>query len=176
MKALLGNDKSYIVRLTLSLDVPYERLPPATPNTYLLSTTQDVLDWDKSEWFYTPCKSFANFTELRTLPPVSLEARTQQLAANVTQATFVYSSAPPRNPIVFFVHVRLVDASGFDVLPAVFTDNFFSLKPTESLAINITYDAAAHPDASVVYLSFNEQAGAASAAAAPSWRRAGPQA
>ena len=34
-----------------------------------LSTQDDVLDWNKSSWYNTPEKQYANLTSLRLLPP-----------------------------------------------------------------------------------------------------------
>ena len=43
-------------------------------NFYWLSTKDDVLDWDKSTWYYTPTQSFADYTQLQSLRPVTLSA------------------------------------------------------------------------------------------------------
>ncbi len=39
---------------------------PVSSNFYWLSTKPDVLDWDKSTWYFTPTKSFSDLTALKT--------------------------------------------------------------------------------------------------------------
>src|SRR5436309_8902134 len=41
-------------------------------NFYWLSTEDDQLDWQKTEWYYTPTKRHANLTALARLPQTSL--------------------------------------------------------------------------------------------------------
>ncbi|MGH9320923.1 MAG: hypothetical protein ACRD21_23310 [Vicinamibacteria bacterium] len=42
------------------------------PGLYWLSIRDDELDWDKTEWYYTPVKSHADLTALAELPPTKL--------------------------------------------------------------------------------------------------------
>jgi len=101
-------------------------------NFYWLSTQKDVLDWGKSSWFRTPCKFYADFTLLQTLPKVELkvshttEENTNGLASRVTVSN-------PSNVVAFFIHVRLVTgAAKKDVWPIYWDDNYFTLFPGES--------------------------------------------
>src|SRR4029077_17707359 len=41
-------------------------------NFYWLSTKDDVLDWQKSTWYYTPTSSYADMTQLQKLQPAKL--------------------------------------------------------------------------------------------------------
>src|SRR5262245_26246868 len=41
-------------------------------NFYWLSTTDDVLDWKNTKWFYTPTQRHADLTHLARLPPTTL--------------------------------------------------------------------------------------------------------
>ena len=43
-------------------------------NFYWLSTKPDVLDYGKSEWFFTPCKEWADLTALNELPPAAVQS------------------------------------------------------------------------------------------------------
>lgn len=58
---------TYFLRLTLSYGDDVD------DNIYWMSTTPDVLDWNDSNFFRTPCSSYANFTALEQLPPVQLK-------------------------------------------------------------------------------------------------------
>ena len=44
------------------------RARPVSRNFYWLSTKPETLDWDKSTWYHTPTKTFADFTALNQLP------------------------------------------------------------------------------------------------------------
>ncbi len=48
------------------------RQDPA-PSFYWLPAASDVLDWKKSEWFYTPTRRFADLTAVTRLPVAPLE-------------------------------------------------------------------------------------------------------
>jgi exo-1,4-beta-D-glucosaminidase len=44
-------------------------------NTYTLSPTPDILDWDNSTWYHTPVTSYANFTDLRNMPRAHVDVK-----------------------------------------------------------------------------------------------------
>jgi exo-1,4-beta-D-glucosaminidase len=46
-------------------------------NFYWLSTREDVLQWDKAEWYYTPTKVHADLTALASLPKTTLSVDAQ---------------------------------------------------------------------------------------------------
>ena len=48
---------------------------PISSNFYWLSAKDDVLDNANTTWFYTPNKEFADFTTLKQLSPVTIQAR-----------------------------------------------------------------------------------------------------
>ena len=161
MLATLGQGRVYFVRLRL-LDASGGALEP--PNTYALSTSPDVLEWDKSSWFDTPCSSYADLTDLRSLPRVDLASTATPLSSNVTRVHLALPSDAPS--VAFFARARLVDATGADVPSVRASDNFVTLRPGESADIDLAYDGAAVGPATVVVDVFNNVAGAGSVPAA----------
>ena len=119
-------------------------------NFYWLSTRPDVLDWAASNWYYTPLASTANFTALQNLPKVALKA-----AATFADAPGVkpgqgndeqVARVTVRNPgkdFAFLVRLRVMrGASGEEVLPAWWADNYFELWPGEKRAVAVRYRKA----------------------------------
>ncbi len=66
--AISGLTPSYFVRLALEDSAG----KTVSTNFYWLSTKPDDLDWEQSTWYYTPQKSFADFSALSSLAPVEL--------------------------------------------------------------------------------------------------------
>ena len=98
-------------------------------NFYWLSTKPDVLDEDKSEWFFTPNKSFADFTALTNLPKAAVRAALACApAAQGVDASVTLTNQGER--LAFFIEARLVSPkSGRTLLPVFWDDNYVSLPP-----------------------------------------------
>lgn len=108
-------------------------------NIYWLSTKPDVLDWERSDWYHTPTKSFADLTALKRLAPVDLKgtrASERRGAEGVTRVTI----ENPSRSLAFFVHLK-VDrgVGGEEVLPILWQDNYFPLLPGAKREITATY-------------------------------------
>jgi len=126
---------TYFVRLTLE-EAPGKK---ASSNWYWLSTKPDVLDWEKTEWFDTPTKSFADLTGLATLP----QAKLQGMATTVTEGKTTTTHVTVENrgeSLAFFIHLRLTQ-DGKEVLPILWEDNYFELMPGEKREIAGAYAA-----------------------------------
>ena len=50
---------------------------PIADNFYWLSGKPDVYDWEKTEWYYTPMKSSADFKPLNYLSPADVGINTK---------------------------------------------------------------------------------------------------
>jgi exo-1,4-beta-D-glucosaminidase len=111
-------------------------------NFYWLSTTQETLDWQKSNWYTTPTASFADYTALSQLPKVNLRvtSRTERKADDaVTHVTI----ENPSKSLAFFVRLKLSKGTGGEeVLPVVWQDNYVSLLPGERRELTATYRTA----------------------------------
>ncbi len=104
-------------------------------NFYWLSTKPETLDWDRSNWYYTPTKTYADFTALNQLPPVKLNVSFESKPG----ATTVTVMNPGRT-LAFGVHLKLANPSGEEILPVLWEDNYFALLPGETRQVTATYD------------------------------------
>lgn len=108
-------------------------------NVYWLTNTVDVLDWGKSTWYYTPCETFVNYTALSTLETAKMSVSTEQVytTAGAQKAYSVTLKNDAEVP-AFFIRLNLVDSSGDDVVPVMWTDNYVTLWPKETLTLQVT--------------------------------------
>ena len=108
-------------------------------NFYWLSTKDDVLDWQKSTWYYTPTSSYADMTQLQKLQPVKLAVSSRAARKEGDEIAHVRVSNPGRN-MAFFIHLQIKQkGSEQDVLPVIWQDNYFTLLPGESREVTATY-------------------------------------
>ncbi len=135
LPAISGLTKTYFVKLTLEDEAGGD----GSNNFYWLSTNPDVLNFAKSDWAVTPQTGFADMTALNTLPEASL-----QINALVPEGEHraVATIKNTGSGLAFMVHVRLVDAAGADVVPALWNDNYVTLLPGETRALGAEVDEA----------------------------------
>ncbi len=102
---------------------------------YWLSTKEDVLDYEASKklsWaFYTPTKSYADFTALDRLPKVELESDYQYTMDNEF-GKITLKLKNPSESIAFFNFLDVVDPKTQQpVLPIYWDDNYVTILPGE---------------------------------------------
>jgi exo-1,4-beta-D-glucosaminidase len=104
-------------------------------NFYWLSAKQDVPDFDKSEWYYTPLSEYADFGALQGLPNATLSAAIKVSdAGNDTAARVTVENTG--SGLAFLVRLRLLKGKGgAEVLPVFWDDNYISLLPGEKREI-----------------------------------------
>jgi exo-1,4-beta-D-glucosaminidase len=109
-------------------------------NFYWLSTKDDVLEPEKTRWYYTPVSSFADMSELKQLPMVRLSiAGERRYRSGVEVANVTVSN--PGSTLAFFIRLRIVQGrDGKEVAPALWEDNYFYLKPGQSRRITVRFD------------------------------------
>ncbi|KAI1106701.1 glycoside hydrolase family 2 protein [Jackrogersella minutella] len=113
-------------------------------NVYWLAKTIDTLDWENSDWFYTPVTQYANFTALNDLPAARVSvklARSSRRDSSNTKLRVVlknHSSVP-----AFFIRLNLADEEGNDILPVFWSDNYVTLWPHERLELEVDGRGAA---------------------------------
>ncbi len=133
---LQGLSKTYFVKLALENPAGQQ----VSSNFYWLSTHPDVSDWDASRWYYTPIKSYADFTGLKGLPEVKLKVSSWKFVTGAPVAELV-TLENPTSHLAFFVHLRLLKGKGGkEVEPVLWQDNYFELMPGEKRAISATYN------------------------------------
>jgi exo-1,4-beta-D-glucosaminidase len=118
----------------------------AVSNLYWLSTRPDLLDWDASKWFVTPAAQYADLTGLAALPPVDLDVD-HRLTPGDDGWTVDVTLANPSDDLAFFVELSLVGSrSGQLAAPILWSDNYVSLLPGETLEVHGSMPAHALPE------------------------------
>jgi exo-1,4-beta-D-glucosaminidase len=132
---LPGLTTTYFVRLGLhgSSD------EPTSENFYWLSTQADVLDWAKSDWYFTPVRRHADLTALARLPATSLDVSAEHTDAGLEGSARVrVSNTGPA--LAFQVRLKLTDGvGGPEILPVFWDDNYLALMPGESREVRASY-------------------------------------
>lgn len=104
-------------------------------NFYWLSSKPDVLDFPKSEWYFTPLTAYADFTALESLPKASVKAsiKSKETADEDESEVFVSNTG---TSIALLVRLRLLNSKdGEEILPVFWEDNYLSLLPGEKREI-----------------------------------------
>jgi exo-1,4-beta-D-glucosaminidase len=131
---LKGIGPTYFVRLDLT-DAAGK---PVSTNFYWLATRDDVLDFARTEWFYTPVKRHADLTALGRLPATTLEVAPVVDAAAGRGRVRVTNTG---SALAFQVRLKVSGADGRERLPVFWDDNYFALLPGESREIAVSYPA-----------------------------------
>jgi exo-1,4-beta-D-glucosaminidase len=135
LPAVEGLSKTYFLQLTLE-DSAGKRV---SSNLYWLSTQPDVSDWDKSNWYVTPIKTYADLTGLEKLPPVKVNVTSRSQHQGDNDVTHVTVENPTSN-LAFMAHLMLTKGQGGDeVLPILWEDNYFTLFPGEKRDVAARY-------------------------------------
>ncbi|ETS87415.1 Exo-beta-D-glucosaminidase [Pestalotiopsis fici W106-1] len=123
----------------LRLVLTNEENAAVSRNVYWLTSTVDTLDWENSDWYYTPVTNYTDFTALDALQPASLTVSTTE-CDNGYGAIVVLENLS--DVPAFFVNLNLVDAAGKDILPVTWTDNYVTLWPREKLEVQVNSPSA----------------------------------
>jgi exo-1,4-beta-D-glucosaminidase len=120
-------------------------------NLYWLPKKLDVLDHEKNYWVHTPTAEYADLSALRRLEPADVELS----ASLVDERTLRLELTNPLARLAFFMQLRLADAQGDDILPALYSDNYLSLVPGESkvVAVRLPGEGAFLPAGARIELS-----------------------
>jgi exo-1,4-beta-D-glucosaminidase len=115
---------------------------PLAENFYWLSTKPDVLDYTKNEWFFTPCKEWADLTALNGLAPAAVQAE-YGMSDQGGDKEITVTLRNPGKQIAFFIELSVRgDKSGRTIVPVFWDDNYVSLLPGASKTIRATFAAA----------------------------------
>jgi exo-1,4-beta-D-glucosaminidase len=111
-------------------------------NFYWLSTKQETLDWEKSNWYTTPTSSYADYSALSQLPKVKLKVTSQHDRKGDQSLTHVMLENPSK-AVAFFVRLKVTKgAGGEEILPVIWQDNYISLLPGEKRDVTAIYRSA----------------------------------
>lgn len=113
---------------------------PISSNFYWLSTKPDILDPDRSTWYYTPTKTFADYTSLKDLSPGQVVV-SGKIDKDGKEGSARITVENPGKQFAFFLSVRLVNQeSGEELLPVVLEDSYFSLLPGERKEVTAKFE------------------------------------
>ncbi|KAF2272636.1 glycoside hydrolase [Westerdykella ornata] len=120
-------------------------------NVYWLSAKEDELDWDNSTWYHTPVSSYANYTDLATMPLANLTVT----PSGASKLTLQNTSPIP----AVFIRLNLVDSAGDDIVPVRWSENYITLFPGEKMDVTVSYDVSSCWNARVQVSGRNVKAG-----------------
>ncbi|GAB2852090.1 glycoside hydrolase family 2 protein [Lentzea nigeriaca] len=130
-RVTLGSSRTYLVRLLLR-DASGNVVDR---NVYWLSSSPDTTDLGTSTWYHLPQTSYADFTGLASLPreKVSVSSTVTGTRADVTLTN-------NGNSVAFFTRVSIrKGAGGPEIAPALWTDNYVTLWPGETVTVSASY-------------------------------------
>lgn len=107
-------------------------------NLYWLSTREDVLDWKKTQWFYTPTRVHSDLSALSTLPATTL-AVTSRFDGGAGEGHAVVSLENTGKSVAFQVRLKAVDAKGEEILPVFWDDNYVTVFPGEKRDVKVAF-------------------------------------
>lgn len=107
-------------------------------NVYWLSSSLDKLDWDHSTWFYTPVSSWSDLKSLKNLETASVSVSVGAAASGSSTVTLKNQASVT----AFFVRLNLVNADGDDIVPVIWSDNYITLWPDETMELTVSHDSA----------------------------------
>ncbi|GKU20601.1 unnamed protein product [Fusarium langsethiae] len=103
-------------------------------NAYWLSRKNDMVDWSSTTWYVSDVKQFANFTALNQMDRAAITLTASGGKDSGKWKIRVKNTSPV--PAVF-VQLNLVDKNGDDVAPLTWSDNYFTLLPSEEIQVEL---------------------------------------
>jgi len=146
-RRLFGRDETRLAALSAAqrMRLALEELGPSFVKLgQLLSTRPDVLDWDKSDWYYTPVSQYAALSHLSTMPRAHVSATATSSARDhgeVETAVTLRNSSPGK-AAAFFLDLTVRGADSSPVQPVLWTDNEVTLFPGETVTVRARYRSA----------------------------------
>lgn len=135
-----GLSPTYLAKLVLT-DASGKEV---SRNVYWLSTQADVLDYARTDWYYTPTTAYADLKGLALMPKAKVSATgTTTTGPDGTSTTTVTVRSTGSGAVpALLTDVHLVNADGAPVLPVRWSDNQVSLWPGESTTLTAVYRTA----------------------------------
>ena len=94
-------------------------------NEYALARTEDVHDWEKSDWTGTPVMKHADLTPVGRMQPVSCQAVVKAVSGPEVQLTI----KNPSNRVAYLMRVVLKDRKGKVIDGVSYSDNYVTIVP-----------------------------------------------
>ena len=106
-------------------------------NVYWLSTKPDVLDFSKTDWYYTPLTATADYTALNALPKATVKATAKTNDGDGEPGARVLLENTGTG-IAFLVRLRILNEKDkSEILPVFWEDNYLVLLPGEKREVGV---------------------------------------
>ena len=99
-------------------------------NSYLLSSVEDITDWDNYNWIRTPLAQSADYKSLEHMKRADVSCEVKNTHSGLEVKLTNNSEA-----VAFFLRLSAKDMQGNMITPAYWSDNFISLKPGETRTV-----------------------------------------
>ena len=99
-------------------------------NSYLLSSVEDITDWDNYNWIRTPLAQSADYKSLEHMKQADVSCEVKNTHSGLEVKLTNNSEA-----VAFFLRLSAKDMQGNMITPAYWSDNFISLKPGETRTV-----------------------------------------
>ncbi|AXC14159.1 Beta-galactosidase [Acidisarcina polymorpha] len=119
-------------------------------NFYWVPSKLTEFAWEKTDYTHTPAVSHEDLTALRQLPKTKIESSLQV----EKDGTWRVNLHNPSTALAFQVSVDAVDATGQDMSPMPWSDNYVELMPGETRTLSAK-PPAANAGASIVVSGWN---------------------
>jgi exo-1,4-beta-D-glucosaminidase len=120
-------------------------------NFYVLPAKLADLQWDNSNYFYTPANTYADLRDLAQLPKAEVRA-----TARHGEGKGVVRLTNTGSGVAFFLHAVVVKpGTSEEIVPVFWSDNFVSLLPGESRELSYELPAFADGPVSVKLEGWN---------------------
>lgn len=130
-----GNSSLYFI----NLEIHDEKDRLICDNFYWVSAKEDTLNFNNSNWFYTPVKSYADLNGINNLTAVSLNYKEEYKQSGTDQKIKI-TLENNSDKIAFFIELKLVNVtSGRPILPVFWNDNYVSVLPHSKKIITGSY-------------------------------------
>lgn len=107
-------------------------------NVYWLSSKPDVLNWDESNWYYTPVTDYADFSKLESLPTATVKATVKNVKSGKGWTNAEVQLENKSKVPAVFVRVNVARPDG-DVTPVFWSDNYVTLWPKEKMTLAVSF-------------------------------------
>ncbi|KAJ5118233.1 hypothetical protein N7526_009870 [Penicillium atrosanguineum] len=140
-----GIDKiTDVAFLRLTLYDAKGKEPLLSRNVYWLSPKPDVLDRSKSNWYYTPVTTYANFSRLEQMAPATVNPSIGEVkAVNGWKSFEILLENQSKVPAVF-IRLNALKSDGTEITPILWSENYVTLWPKEKLYLKARFEGELH--------------------------------
>lgn len=107
-------------------------------NEYALTNSEDIFDWEKTDWTRTPVKKHADLKTIGSQVPIKCKITTKMV--NSTEAELSISN--PSEHVAYMLRIVLKDKKGHIIDGVTFSDNYITIAPgsTKTIHCQLPYE------------------------------------